>query len=128
VLKSRGTAHSNQVREFVLTGHGVELIDVSVGPAGVLTGSARLAQQAAERDAEVRKADELEHRRRAVRRSISEGEAHLAALQDNLDAERAELGQIDLREHRQAADTGTDQLAMANQRWADAAGSDGENR
>jgi circadian clock protein KaiC len=57
VLKSRGTAHSNQVREFVLTGHGIELIDVSVGPAGVLTGSARLAQQAAERDAEVRRVD-----------------------------------------------------------------------
>ena len=54
VLKSRGTAHSNQVREFVLTDHGVELVDVYVGPAGVLTGSARLAQEAAERDAELR--------------------------------------------------------------------------
>ena len=51
VLKSRGTAHSNQVREFVLTSHGVELVDVYVGAAGVLAGSARLAQQAAERDA-----------------------------------------------------------------------------
>jgi circadian clock protein KaiC len=128
VLKSRGTAHSNQVREFVLTSHGVELIDVPVGPAGVLTGSARLAQQAAERDAEVRKADDLDQRRREMRRNISEGEAHLAALQDKLAAERAELGQIDLREHRQAADAGTDQLAMATQRWADVAQSDGGNR
>ena len=51
VLKSRGTAHSNQVREFVLTSHGVELVDVYVGAAGVLAGSARLAQQATERDA-----------------------------------------------------------------------------
>ena len=41
VLKSRGTAHSNQVREFVLTDHGVELVDVYVGAAGVLAGSAR---------------------------------------------------------------------------------------
>ena len=41
VLKSRGTAHSNQVREFVLTDHGVELADVYVGPGGVMTGSAR---------------------------------------------------------------------------------------
>ena len=52
VLKSRGSAHSNQVREFVLTDHGIELIDVYVGAAGMLAGSARLAQQAAERDAE----------------------------------------------------------------------------
>ena len=36
VLKSRGTAHSNQVREFVLTDHGVELVEVYVGAAGVL--------------------------------------------------------------------------------------------
>jgi circadian clock protein KaiC len=128
VLKSRGTAHSNQVREFVLTDHGVELLDVSVGPAGVLTGSARLAQQAAERDAEVRRVDELSHRRRQVRRSISEREANLAALEDELASERAELDRIDLREHRQAADTGADQLAMATQRWADAAHSEGGNR
>ena len=40
VLKSRGTAHSNQVREFVLTDHGIELVDVYVGAAGVLAGSA----------------------------------------------------------------------------------------
>ncbi len=41
VLKSRGSAHSNQVREFVLTDRGAELVDVYVGPAGVVTGSAR---------------------------------------------------------------------------------------
>src|SRR5580698_547864 len=58
VLKSRGTAHSNQVREFVLTGHGVELVDVYVGAAGVLAGSARLAQQATERDELVRQASD----------------------------------------------------------------------
>ena len=38
VLKSRGTAHSNQVREFVLTDHGIELVDVYIGAAGVLAG------------------------------------------------------------------------------------------
>ena len=58
VLKSRGTAHSNQVREFVLTDHGVELVEVYVGPAGMLAGSARLAQEAVERDADLRKADD----------------------------------------------------------------------
>lgn len=45
VLKSRGMAHSNQVREFVITGRGVELVDVFLGSQGVLTGRARLTQQ-----------------------------------------------------------------------------------
>jgi circadian clock protein KaiC len=51
VLKSRGTAHSNQVREFVLTDHGIELAGVYVGPEGVLTGSARFSQEIGDRDA-----------------------------------------------------------------------------
>ena len=51
VRKQRGSAHSNQVREFVLTDHGIELAGVYVGPEGVLTGSARLSQEIGERDA-----------------------------------------------------------------------------
>jgi circadian clock protein KaiC len=128
VLKSRGTAHSNQVREFVLTDHGAALVDVYVGAAGMLTGSARLAQQAAEREAQLRQADDLEHRRRELRRSISEHEAHFAAVQDQIAAERAELDRIGLRERHQAADTEADEVAMGKRRWADAVPSDGANR
>ncbi|NCQ12109.1 MAG: hypothetical protein GW809_08240 [Bacteroidetes bacterium] len=45
ILKSRGMAHSNQVREYRLTDHGAELLDVYIGPGGVLTGSARIAHE-----------------------------------------------------------------------------------
>jgi circadian clock protein KaiC len=128
VLKSRGSAHSNQVREFVLTSHGVELIDVYVGAAGVLAGSARVAQQATERDAEVRQASDLERRLRELRRSVVEREAHLIAVQDELDADRAEIDRVDLREGNQAADTVADRSAMATRRWADAAPSNGGQR
>jgi circadian clock protein KaiC len=128
VLKSRGTSHSNQVREFVLTGHGIELVDVYVGPEGVLAGSARLAQQAAERDATVRQAGDLNRHRRELHRSIAEREAHLAAVQDQLAAERAEIDQIDLGGRREAADAKADRSAMAMRRWADAIPSDGEQR
>jgi circadian clock protein KaiC len=120
VLKSRGTAHSNQVREFVLTSHGVELVDVYVGAAGVLAGSARLAQQAAERDAVARQADDLDRRRRDLHRNIAEREAHLAAVQDQVAAERAEIEQMDLGGRREAADARADRSAMATRRWADA--------
>src|ERR1700722_7302541 len=91
VLKLRGTAHSNQVREFVLTDHGIELVEVYVGAAGMLTGSARLAQEAVERDAEAQQADDLERHRRELRSTITEREAHLVAVQDQLSAERAEF-------------------------------------
>jgi circadian clock protein KaiC len=125
VLKSRGSAHSNQVREFVLTDHGIELVDVYVGQSGVLVGSARLAQQAAEREAELRQADDLDRRRRELRRTIAEREAHLAAVQDQLAAERAEVDRIGLREEHQAAGAEGDRLVMATRRWADAPPSDG---
>ena len=128
VLKSRGTAHSNQVREFVLTDHGVELVDVYVGAAGVLAGSARLAQQATERDTAARQASDLDRRLRELRRSVVEREAHLVAVQDELDADRAEIDRIDLREGHQAADTEADRSAMATRRWADAAPSNGGQR
>jgi circadian clock protein KaiC len=57
VIKSRGTAHSNQVREFRLTDDGIELIDVVVGPHGVLTGSARLREIARSEAARLAHAD-----------------------------------------------------------------------
>ena len=119
VLKSRGSAHSNQVREFVLTDHGAELIDVYVGPAGVVTGSARLVQEAQEHGAELRRGEELMRRRRELRRGIVEAEARLAVLQDDLAAERAELERIEAREQRQAADAEASRSALAEQRWAD---------
>jgi circadian clock protein KaiC len=128
VLKSRGTAHSNQVREFVLTSHGVELVDVYVGADGVMAGSARLAQQAAQRNAETRQDDDLSRRRRELHRSVIEREAHLVAVQDQLDAERTEIERIDLRDRHQAADSEADRSAMATRRWADAVPNNGGRR
>ena len=121
VLKSRGTAHSNQVREFVLTDHGVELVEVYVGQAGMLAGSARLAQQVLERDADLRKADDLERHLRDLRASISERQAHLIAVRDQLIAEQTEIDRIDRRERREVADTEADRVTMASRRWADVA-------
>ena len=126
VLKSRGSANSNQVREFVLTDDGVELVDVYVGPAGVVTGSARLTQETRERDAKLQQQEDLQRRTRELRRGIMLGQAQLAALQDELAAQQAELERIAGREERLAADAQAAQLAMAAQRWADPAGRNDE--
>ena len=68
ILKSRGMAHSNQVREFLLTDHGVELRDVYVGPGGVLTGSVRLAQEAQEQAAQMARQRDTERRQPELER------------------------------------------------------------
>ncbi len=64
VLKSRGMAHSNQIREFTLSPHGVDLKEVYIGPEGVLTGSLRLAQEARELAANLAREQEIERRER----------------------------------------------------------------
>jgi circadian clock protein KaiC len=128
VLKSRGSANSNQVREFVLTDDGVELVDVYVGPAGVMTGSARLTQETRERDAKLQQQEDLQRRTRELRRGIMQGQAQLAALQDELAAQQAELERIAGREERLAADAQAAQFAMAAQRWADPAGRNDETQ
>ena len=59
VLKSRGMAHSNQIREFVLSSDGIKLREAYIGPEGVLTGSARLAQEAKEKAAHLLRRQEM---------------------------------------------------------------------
>jgi circadian clock protein KaiC len=108
----------------VLTDHGAELIDVYVGPAGVVTGSARVVQEARERDTEQQQIEGLMRRTRKLRRRIMEGETQLALLQHELAAERDELERIDKRWQRQVADAEGTRSAMASRRWADPAPGD----
>ena len=80
ILKSRGMAHSNQVREFLLTDKGVQLSDVYVGPSGVLTGTARVNQEAAEKAAELIREQELKRGRELLAGKRSIVEAQIAAM------------------------------------------------
>jgi circadian clock protein KaiC len=123
VLKSRGMSHSNQIREFLLTDRGVELIDVYSG-AGMLTGSARLTQEAEERAAAVVEEQELERRQRALARLKTAFDAELAALQAKFEAEQADLVS-DISQHRaRAARLKDDQHDMAKSRRADTSNGD----
>jgi circadian clock protein KaiC len=88
VLKSRGMAHSNQVREFVLTDRGIELLDVYTGPQGVLTGSPRLAQEGREKAQALARRQEAGRRQRELERKRQALEAQIAALR--LEAQAAE--------------------------------------
>jgi circadian clock protein KaiC len=94
VLKSRGMAHSNQVREFTLGAEGIELVDICVGPDGVLTGSARLAQQERDRAAAAARAQELERRRGELAARQRAVEAQIAALRGEYEAHEEELERL----------------------------------
>jgi circadian clock protein KaiC len=91
VLKSRGMAHSNQIREFLLTDRGVRLRDVYLGPGGVLTGSARVAREADERREEALRMRETKDRELAVKVALRALEAKIAALQAEKAAQENEL-------------------------------------
>jgi circadian clock protein KaiC len=120
VLKSRGMAHSNQVREFVLSSDGVQLLDVYVGNEGVLTGSARLAQEAARSAAAARQVERVDQRRRELHRAVAEHGARLAILQDQIADLRDEIDRLDRGEDDLTTVAVTDRQAMAAARWADA--------
>ena len=90
VIKARGMRHSNQVREYLMTSSGIELIDAYVGPAGVLTGTARVVQEAEEQAAELRRQQDGERRRRDVVRRRDAIERQIAELQASLEVEADE--------------------------------------
>jgi circadian clock protein KaiC len=119
VIKSRGSAHSNQIREFVLTDQGAELLDVYVGPRGVLTGSARMAQLADERAAAAGRGAQFQRRRQALERRTAQVEQQITVLRDDLAAERAELDQLIEQDVAAGEGRDADREVMAAYRWAD---------
>ena len=120
VLKSRGMAHSNQIREFLLTKNGIELQDVYIGPAGVLAGSARLAQEAYEEAEELQQQYALAEKRRQSERKRKVLEAQIAALQADMAAEEAEWQRLATQEELRQTRRQRDRVAMAQMRQADA--------
>ena len=121
VLKSRGMGHSNQIREFLLTDHGVELVDVYAGPSGVVTGSARLTQEAEERAAALAHEQELERRERALARLRAAFDAEVASLRARFEADQADLATGIDEQRSGATRLRDDRRAIAERRRADAA-------
>ena len=87
VLKSRGMEHSNQIREFVLTNDGLRLLDVYLGPEGVLTGAARMSQEGREKAAGTFRRQQLEGRGRELDRKRQIFEARMTMLRAEFEVE-----------------------------------------
>lgn len=119
ILKARGIAHSNQVREFLLTDNGIQLVDAYVGSEGVLMGSARSSQIARENAVEADRKFAMERKQRELRRKQELYEAQLMALKGQYETERdAILKELDEEKQRQQ-EAAEQRLAIARLRRAD---------
>jgi len=116
LLKSRGMAHSNQVREFILTSDGIKLRAAYLGPEGVLTGSARLAQEAKDKAAILVREQEIERRSRELRRRRREIAAQIEMLQAQLTSEETEVALLNREGMAREDQLATDRVAMGASR------------
>ena len=122
ILKARGIAHSNQVREFLLTDHGIELVDAYVGTEGVLMGSARSSQVARETAAQVERRLATESKERELLRKRELYEAQLVALKGQYESERdAILRELEAAKQREKV-IADQRLEIARLRRADSDG------
>ena len=119
VLKSRGMAHSNQMREYVLSDKGIDLVDVYVGPGAVFTGAARLSQEAQDLATAAVQQAATERRQRELDQERSAVQAQVAALQNrlaNITAEQSLAAQLD---QQRAATQKQETAQLAKARKAD---------
>ena len=91
ILKARGIAHSNQIREFIFTDRGIELKDVYAGAEGVLTGSARAAQEAREKAAAQLRREAIERKNRELERKRQALDTQIVALRAQFETEAEEI-------------------------------------
>jgi circadian clock protein KaiC len=114
VVKSRGMGHSNQVREFVITSKGIDVLPVAVGPQGVLTGSERVQQESDQRAVERAAKHELERRTRHLERMRTTLDAQIEALRADYTSEEDEAQALiaETREREQGERASTLRLSQ----------------
>jgi circadian clock protein KaiC len=119
VLKSRGMAHSNQVREFRLTSSGIDLVDAYIGPGGVLTGTARIAQEAREACEALALQREFGCRKHELDRKRLALHAKMDALRLELESAEEERERIGAQEMEREVTEVHDRAVMAQARRYD---------
>jgi circadian clock protein KaiC len=119
VIKARGMAHSNQVREFLISNRGIDLVDAYIGPSGVLTGSARAAQTAREKAEALASHQEGGRRKRELESKRTALERQIGGLRSEYEASADELRQIDRQVGTQTRLLNTERTELGRLRHAD---------
>jgi circadian clock protein KaiC len=120
VLKARGMAHSNQIREFLISNRGIDLVDAYIGPSGVLTGASRVAQAAREKAEALASQQEAARRKRELERKRATIEQQIAALRSEYEIEAAELRRVDEQVGTRSRVLTAERTELARLRHADA--------
>jgi len=119
VLKARGMAHSNQVREFLISNRGIDLVDAYIGPNGVLCGSARAAQAAREKAEELNARQEAARRKRELQAKRDTLDRQIVGLRSEYEVGAEELKQIDRQVGTKTRLLGTERTELGRLRHAD---------
>jgi circadian clock protein KaiC len=98
IMKSRGMKHSNQIREFVITDHGLNLVDVFLSEEGVLTGSAREARVLLEQTGEIIHAQAVSRKDRELTRKRRVLESKIESLKSEYESAEEELNKVYVEE------------------------------
>lgn len=101
IVKARGMGHSNQVREFVITNNGIELLDVELGPQGILTGAARQSHQLKKTISEIKLQNEISRKDREIERKRKVLEANIESLKTEFESAQEELSILKATEELQ---------------------------
>jgi circadian clock protein KaiC len=120
VIKARGMAHSNQVREFLISNRGIDLVDAYIGPSGVLTGASRVAQAAREKAEALTSQQEAARRKRELVRKRATLEQQITALRFEYETEEVELRRLDEQAGTQTRLLTAERTELARLRQADA--------
>jgi circadian clock protein KaiC len=125
ILKSRGMAHSNQIREFLITDQGIDLIDVYLGAEGVLAGTARTAQEAQEKANALLRRQDIERKQRSLAHRSAALEAKIAAMRAEFESEKEELEKVIVEQKQAEGVLEQNRAARAARRKADASSNNG---
>jgi circadian clock protein KaiC len=104
IIKSRGTAHSNQVRELVLNDSGVTLVDAYTAGGEVLMGTLRWEKERAESVGRKEVETMAKHKQAILDREEAELEARLQLIQRQLEVKRTEKSALTLLGENRAGD------------------------
>jgi circadian clock protein KaiC len=116
LLKARGMPHSNQVREFIMSAKGIQLLPPYLGESGALTGTARRAEEARSRRAEASRRADVDRMRRQIDTRRRKALAQIEALQAELEADEMELQGVVDAEARYQTQASADAEAMIKSR------------
>ncbi|RXA17607.1 circadian clock protein KaiC [Methanosarcina sp. MSH10X1] len=120
VIKSRGMGHSNQIREYLLTDHGIEIQDVYLGPSGnLLMGSARAAQEEKEMAEAIAESQRVERKKRELETRLRALDAQIAALNSEFETQKEELDLLITEDEFKAGALEKSKNRMALMRKAD---------